>query len=381
VKADIAMKSRLLLYGVDDFAGGLISRRAAERGFAHIASGKDIARVASLANALSRKTPNLVEPRIFGLGDKMRLAEQFDDVAVVVNCCPRFPDVSTALIDACLATQTHYIDLGMERLEIEMVFARNSEAVRAGISLVPGASFDVCAPDALVSRLATMLPDATHLTLAVSRSPRTISEARALVAACRIDGKRFENGAMVSAKPGDNEIKVDFGDGETSVWLAPWRAESIIAAHRGPYKTVESYETFSPALVRAVVKPGLRRWMFRRGMRINKLERKLSVRGEGPGKRQLGKSSCVVWGEARNAAGLVARARLKTPAAQVYAADAVIIMVRSLMDGRGLPGVRFPAEIGGAALVENIAGVHWSELPDAADVDMQDAPAALVAFS
>lgn len=64
------MKTRVLFYGVDEYAGGVISRHAAECGFAHIAAGQNIARVASLANSLSKKSPGVVEPRIFGFGDK-----------------------------------------------------------------------------------------------------------------------------------------------------------------------------------------------------------------------------------------------------------------------------------------------------------------------
>ena len=348
------MKSRLLLYGVDHYAGGLISRRAAEKGFAHIAAGHDIARVAILANELSRNTPNLVEPRIFGLGDKVRLAGQLDDVAVVVNCSPQITEVAPALMEACLGTRTHYIDLDMECLETRQEFDLDSETRLRGISLIPGASFGVSA---------------------VSRSPYTREEARSLVAACRVPGQILKNGTMVKANAADRAINIDFGHGPTVAHLAPWRSESFVAARLGPFKNVESFEVFPPALVRAVTKSGWRRWMFRRGMRLAALERKISGRLEGPTPRQLAKTSCVIWGEARSADGRISRARLETPAAPVYTAAATLALARALMDGKMAPGVHFPSQVAGAALIENIEGVHWRELPDVSEVNQM--PAAL----
>tara|TARA_R110002124_G_scaffold69525_4_gene186948 strand:- start:481 stop:1608 length:1128 start_codon:yes stop_codon:yes gene_type:complete len=368
------MKSRLLLYGVDHYAGGLISRRAAEKGFAHIAAGHDIARVAILANELSRNTPNLVEPRIFGLGDKLRLAGQLDDVAVVVNCSPLISEVAPALIEACLSTGTHYIDLDMESLETRQEFDLDSEVRARGISLIPGASFGVSAAGAMAARLATICPSATHLTIAVARSPCTRDEVKNLIAACRVPGQVLKKGAMVKANAGDRAINIDFGHGPMIAHLAPWRSESFVAARLGPFKNVESYEVFPPALVRAVTKSGWRRWMFRRGMRLAALERKISGRLEGPTPRQLAKTSCVIWGEARSADGRVSRARLETPAAPLYTADATLALVRALMDGKTAPGVHFPSQVAGAALIENIEGVQWRELPDVSEVNQaQDA--------
>jgi short subunit dehydrogenase-like uncharacterized protein len=373
------MKARLLLYGVDSYAGGLISRRAAERGFGHIASGHDIARVATLANELSRNTPNLVEPRIFGLGDKSSIISQLDDVAVVVNCSPRFSDYSQALISACLASGTHYVSLGMNAHEYLQEIALNYACTDAKITLVPGVCFDVSAADALAARLATMRPNATQLTLAVARSPLSKNEAHELVAACRAPTEVLKDGAFVKAKPGDRSIHIDFGKGPMIAHLAPWRCDGLLAKQHGSFKTVDAYEVFHPALVRAVTKAGLRRWMFRRGMRIAALERKISGRGEGPKPRQLVKTNCVIWGEARDAAGHVSRARLETPAAPMFSADAAIIVARILMEGKTPSGVRSAAEVAGAALIEGIEGMHWRELPDAAEISRPESAPAMIA--
>lgn len=362
------MKSRLLIYGVDTYAGGVISRRAAEKGFGHIAAGHDIARVAILSNELSKATPNLVEPRIFGLGDKEKLAGHLDDVAVVVNTCPRFSDGGQLLIDACLRTHTHYLDLCSKTLDLSQVFERNDEAKANGISLIPGLSFDVSAADALAARLATLRPNATNLTIAVARSPLSKAEAKAIVEACSATGKVLRDGKLVAAKAGERSISIDFGQGAATAFLAPWRADSTIAMRHGPYKNVDAYEVFHPALVRAVTKSGLRRFMFRRGWRIAALERKIAARGEGPNVKSLAKSTCVLWGEARDANGGVSRARLETPAAPLYTADVTLALAKVVMDGKAQPGAHFPSQVAAGALVENMPAVYWRELPDPSEI-------------
>jgi len=366
------MKTRVMFYGVDDYAGGVISRRAADRGFAHIAAGQNIARVASVANALSKKSPGLVEPRIFGLGDKSRLAAQLDDVAVLVNCYPRFSDAAEALIEACLSTNTNYLDLLQERHDFEQVFERDSEAVEAGISLIPGLDFSLTGPEIVASRLATMLPSGTELTIAVAPSPLSQAEATALVEACRGPGELLKNGELVTAEPGERRLDIDFGKGDVEVYLAPWRYESVLVKRTGPFSTVNSFEFLPPLLVRTVIRPGWCRWLFRRGKRLAVLARKIAARGEGPSRRKLRKSRCVIWGEARNAEGQIARARLETPASQIYTAEVVLLAAQSILDGKVAPGLHLPSSVCGAALVDNIEGTIWRELPDGSEVEAPD---------
>jgi short subunit dehydrogenase-like uncharacterized protein len=371
------MKARLLLYGVDEFAGALISRRAAMSGFAHIAAGRDIARVAAHANALSKTHTGLAEPRIFGLGDKSRLAAQLDDVAVIMNCCPPFSETAPALLEACLATRTHYLDLSANRFDLAQVLARDDEARQAGIVLAPGANFDVAAPDALSARLATMLPSARRLTVAVSRDLHSRAEAHDLVESCRVAGELLKDGNAVAAAPAARHLEIDFGKGGETAFLAPWRCESLAAQRRGPYTTVESFEVLHPALLRRMTRAGLRRWMFRRGMRRTALERKISGRRDGPTPRRLAKSHAAVWGEALGPDGNVRRARLETPAAHLYTADAALLIARNLLDGKCEPGFRWPSEAGGAALVEAIEGVTWREIADPSETDAPDLAASI----
>ena len=68
---------------------------------------------------------------------------------------------------ACLKSRVHYHDNTGEVSVFEQMAARDAEARRAGVMLLPGVGFDVVPSDCLAAHLKTRLPDATHLVLGI----------------------------------------------------------------------------------------------------------------------------------------------------------------------------------------------------------------------
>ena len=372
------MKTRLVVYGVDEYQGALVSRCAAGRGIAHVGAGRDIARVAAHANALASGDTRIVEPRVFGLGHEGRIAAQLDDAAVIVNCATPQGETARPLVDAALATGTHYVDLCSTGPLVAALMARDAEAMVAGVSLVAGAAFDFAAADAMAARLATSLPTARALTLAVKRGGLSHAEARELVAAVRRRGDIVKNGQFVETEPGERTFDVDFGAGPEAAAVAPWRGEIVGWRRRGPYSTIESYEVLPPPLARAMKRGGFAHFLFRRGWGLRALERRLARDREGPGEAELARGRAVVWGEALTPDGKVRRARLETPAPALYTAEVVLCVARKLAEGGVAAGFRLPSELGSGGLAEEIEGVTWREIADAAETLMPD-PVALAA--
>lgn len=367
---DEAVKSRILVYGVDHFMGALTSRAAMRAGLAHVAAGRNIAPVAQHAAALARETAAdegavLAEPRTFTLGDAARIGAQLDDVSVVVNCAPLDGGDLATLMQACMTTGTHYIDLAASRAHVAALVAEDEAARRAKVLLMAGAGFDFAAADAVAARLAYMLPGARAVTLAVKRGTLTQAEARALVAALRETGETVKNGQFVPARAGERTLEVDFDKGPETAWLAPWRGEAMAARHRGGYSTVESYEVLPEKAARALEPGTFANRMFRRGWGLKGLERKLSRGQLSPTSAELKRGRAVIWGEARTPDGQVRRARLETPEPHLYSAEAAILLARRAAEGAAKPGFQLPSALGGAALVEEIPGCVWREIVDA----------------
>lgn len=370
------MKSRILVYGVDNFMGALTSRAAMRAGLSHVAAGRNIAPVAQHAAALAREAASdgsdaapLAEPRTFSLGNTGRIASQLDDVGVLVNCATLDGKDLATLLDACMATGTHYLDLGAGRDNVAALVAQDERAREAKVMLMAGAGFDFAAADAVAARLAYILPAARAVRLAVKRSALTAEEAKRLVAALREPGETVKNGQFVPAKAGEKTLEIDFDKGPETAWLAPWRGEAMAARHRGGYSTIESYEVLPEPAARAL-EPGT--WahrFFKRGWGLKRLERKLARGRLSPTSEELKRGRAVIWGEARTPDGIVRRARLETPAPHLYSAEAAILLARRALaagrtEGGTKTGFQLPAAIGGAALVEDIPGCVWREIVD-----------------
>lgn len=381
---DEAVKSRILVYGVDHFMGALTSRAAMRARLGHVAAGRNIAPVAQHAAALAREAKAdaggaLAEPRTFTLGDAARIGSQLDDVSVVVNCAPLDGGDLATLMRACMATGTHYIDLAADRAHVAALVAEDEAAQKAKVMLMAGAGFDFAAADAVAARLAYILPGARAVTLAVKRSALTQAEARALVAALRETGETVKNGQFVPARAGERTLDIDFDKGPETAWLAPWRGEAMAARHRGGYSTVESYEVLPEKAAKALEPGTFANRLFRRGWGLKGLERKLSGGRLTPSAADLKNGRAIVWGEARTPDGQVRRARLETPSPHLYSAEAAVLLARRAAQGGAKPGFQLPSAIGGAALVEEIEGCVWREIVDVETSGETDALSALPA--
>jgi short subunit dehydrogenase-like uncharacterized protein len=79
------------------------------------------------------------------------------------------------MLDACLCTGTHYLDITGEIGVAEAIFCRAEELVQAKIIALPGVGFDVVPTDCLAALLKRQLPDATHLRLAFASKQGRLS--------------------------------------------------------------------------------------------------------------------------------------------------------------------------------------------------------------
>jgi short subunit dehydrogenase-like uncharacterized protein len=104
--------------------------------------------------------------RVVSIDDETRLHEALDGVAAVLNRAGPFRDTFQSLVDACLVTGTHYLDITGEVDVIEALAAQAPDAVSKQVVLMPAVGFDVVPSDCLAVHVAKRLPTATRLTIA-----------------------------------------------------------------------------------------------------------------------------------------------------------------------------------------------------------------------
>src|SRR5262249_53356402 len=107
--------------------------------------------------------PLSLQWRAFNLSEQEKLDTALGEVDAVLHIAGPFSATSKPMVDACLRTGTHYLDITGEIDVFEALAARDAEAKKADIMLLPGVGFDVVPSDCLAAHLKRRLPDAIDL--------------------------------------------------------------------------------------------------------------------------------------------------------------------------------------------------------------------------
>src|SRR5262249_6603954 len=141
-----------LLYGANGYTGELIAREAVRRGLRPILAGRSKRKIQALANEL--RCPAAV----FELGDHTALVSTLQHVKAVLHCAGPFAATARSMMQACLASHVHYLDITGEIDVFELAHSVDDKARRAGIVLCPGVGFDVVPTDCVALALKSVLP-------------------------------------------------------------------------------------------------------------------------------------------------------------------------------------------------------------------------------
>ncbi len=334
-----------LIYGANGYTGELIARAAAARGLAPVLSGRNAARVGALAADLG------LQSRPFGLD-----APDLEGIGLVLNCAGPFVSTAPRMMQACLSAGAHYLDITGEIEVFEHAQGLAAAARAAGVVLCPGVGFDVIPTDCVARALVEALPDATHLALgfdtAASMSPGT---AKTSVQGMAQGGKMRRDGKIMSTPMGFRTRVIDFGQGPKRAMQFPWGDVSTAFLTTG----IPNIEVF-------VAVPGALLWGARLGNLLGPVLGMAPVQAAlqrragqivGPTAAQRAATPCFVWGEARNAAGVVRTARIRTANGyDVTVEGALAVSQAVLARNSGEGGAFTPALLCGAGLIETLAG-------------------------
>jgi short subunit dehydrogenase-like uncharacterized protein len=345
-----------LLYGATGYTGELVAREAARRGHAPVLAGRNAAAVGALAAALGAKH------RAFALDDVETIRRGLDGVAAVLNCAGPFVRTSAPMVEACLASGVHYLDITGEIPVFEAVLARGEAARRAGVALLPGVGFDVVPSDCLAARLAEALPDAVDLALAfhgegtsMSRGTlKTMIESLPHLGAVRRDGR------IVPVPPAWDVRKVPFSCGERWAMTIPWGDVST-AYHSTGIPDVRVYSGTPPRMIRrfkrlAPLLPLLGAAPVKRF-----LQRRVERRVTGPSEAARAAGRMYLWGEVRNAAGAAVSGTLDTPEGYALTVLSSLASLERLLAGGVSPGAWTPSRAFGWRFVTELPGVVLGE--------------------
>jgi short subunit dehydrogenase-like uncharacterized protein len=350
--------SGLVIYGSYGYTGTLIARAAAERGLDPVLAGRERRTLESQAGRLQCEfeVASLDEPKVLDM--------VLDDATAVLNCAGPFSRTWEPMVEACLRTGTHYLDITGELTVFEAIHEQDDRAADAGVMLLPGVGFDVVPTDCVAAHLAERLPEADRLELAV-RAENGVSRGTAKTMVEHLDaGGAVRRDGRIKDVPVAHESRtVDFGwglDGQHAVAI-PWGDVST-AYHTTGIPNVTVYMQMprttagaqryaglvTPLLSLPPVRTGLQ-WLVEQAM-------------EGPDADERERGKSYVWGEARTADGDRAVTRLRGPHTYALTVETALATAGRVLDGDAPPGHRTPASAYGPDLILDVPGVEREDV-------------------
>lgn len=342
------MTSDWVLYGANGYTGELIAREAVRRGQRPVLAGRSREKVERLANELD--CPHVVFP----IDDHTALVSALQGVRAVLNCAGPFSRTARSMMQGCLATHVHYLDITGEIDVFELAHSVDEKAQRAGIVLCPGVGFDVVPTDSVAAKLKEAMPDATELALGFdSRSGLSKGTAKTAVESIGSGSKVRRNGAIVSVPLGSKTRRIDFGDGERLAVAIPWGDVST-AYYTTGIPNIEVFTATSAGAVKRLQRMNWFRPVLRQGFVQRMMNRRIDSKLRPPDQTQRASNPTFVWGEVRNAAGQVRTARLRTSNGYALTVQSSLgIMERLLAEGHS-GGFKTPSMLVGADFVTTL---------------------------
>jgi short subunit dehydrogenase-like uncharacterized protein len=349
-------RTRLLLYGAYGYTGRLVAELAASRTLDLVLAGRNREALSGLGARLH------VPTRVVGLDDHTQLSHALEDIACVVHVAGPFTATSAPMLNACLATQTNYIDITGEIEVFEAMWSREEEIRRAGITAVPGAGFDVVPTDCLAAYVASKLERPASLVIAL-RGLESASQGTLRTAIRQVSKPVLCRRAGTIVPLDDRSPRwIDFGSGNEPCVPISW-GDVATAFHSTGAENITVYLRRTPLLRTRDFLGSLFGPLLRSRIGQSALAALIRRLPEGPSQAERTGHRSTIWAEATDGAGRSSRARLSTPDPYGFTANSALEIATRIGALSAALGVVTPSQAFGADFVLNLPGCSRMDVP------------------
>ncbi|GFE76980.1 trans-acting enoyl reductase family protein [Novosphingobium sp. TCA1] len=321
--------NRLMIYGATGYTGRMAAANAKAAGVDVILAGRpqDEEKLAALAAERD------ADYRLFAVDDVPARERALTDIAVLLNCAGPFMRTAEPLMQACLASGTHYLDIAAELDSYRLAERYDQDAQAAGVMLLPGSGGSVAMLGCLAGHAAKRVANPRKLSIALhvaggfSRgSAVSANENVTTETLHRVDGELVD-------RSGDELREFDFGNGPATSFpvtlpelITIWRATDI--------PNIETYVHVTEGA-------------FPEG--------DLAAMPDGPTLEQREANRYHAAVEVTGEDGTVVRSILDTVNGYTFTTLAAAEAARRVVDGEAQPGFQTPAGLFGDGFAETIA--------------------------
>jgi short subunit dehydrogenase-like uncharacterized protein len=345
------MKKNWMIYGANGYTGKLIAREAKARGLKPILAGRNRKSIESLAAETG------FESMVFDLEDTTAMNRALENITIVLHCAGPFSATSQPMIEACLRTRCHYLDITGEISVFANAYKRSDEAGRADIVLMPGVGFDVVPTDCLAAKLVKALPAATTLQLAFEAggdmSPGT---AKTSIEGLAGGGCIREGGKLKWVPLAWKTREIPFRHGKRLAVTIPW-GDVFTAYISTGVPDIEVYMSAPPSSILHMKRLRMLKPLLSMSWVQNLMKKRIEKTITGPEGSERQNTQMQLWGEAGTADGRSVSATMTTPNGYDVTVTASLGIVEYLLKNDVEGGFYTPSLLMGADYAASLPGI------------------------
>ena len=340
-------KRGLLLYGANGYTGKLILEVALREGLRPVLGGRRAEAVEPIAKA--HGLPSLC----FGLEDPGTVARLLEPFSALLLAAGPFSKTSAPALEASLQAKTAYLDITGEVAVFEAAFARDAEAKKAGIPVLPGTGFDVVPSDCLARALSEALPGAETLALAFRGFKPSAGTMKTMVEGAHKGGLVRKGGKLVVVPSAWKTMEVPLPNPRLAMTI-PWGDLSTSWRSTG-IPDIEVYMAVPPSAVANARR--MRRLAPILGLPFVQafLMKRIEKSVKGPTAEDRERECSFLWGRVTKGAGSVT-GTLETLEGYTLTAETSVAIAKRVLAGEVAPGVHTPSQAFGSRFIETIRG-------------------------
>ena len=258
------------------------------------------------------------------------------------------------MVEACLRTGRHYLDITGEIAVFEAMASLDKLAREENVMIMPGVGFDVVPSDCLALHLKNRLPSATNLILAFS-GLGGISHGTQATMTMNVGkgGAVRRKGEITSVPAAWKTREIDFGEMKKVGVTIPWGDVSTAFYSTG-IPNIEVYTIVPEERLKLLKLSRYIGWLLATKPVQNYLQAKIPTGGPSDKDRANGKT--ILWGEASDGQGNRVEARQQGAEGYTLTALASLKIAEKILSGNFCTGFQTPAKCHGADLILEIEG-------------------------
>lgn len=347
--------SNVIIYGAYGYTGKLIVEEALALGLKPTIAGRNKEATEKLAR--DKDLPFIV----LSIDDKAALNNALNTHDIVIHCAGPFIHTAKQMAEACITTNTHYLDITGEFQVFEMLKGMDALAQKENIMLLPGAGFDVVPSDCLAAHLKSKLPDAKKLTLSFTGLGGGLSRgtAKTMIENSHV-GQYYRENKLLKVRQGGKSVKkINYGSFEQISVGISW-GDISTAFHSTSIPDIEVFIGSNEKQIKQMKFMGKLSFLLKLGFVKSFLKKQIDKKPAGPSDSKREKGSMHLWGKAENESSSV-EAWLSTPNGYTLTAKTAMLITKKILEGDFKAGFQTPSSAYGKDLILEIEDTKRSE--------------------